>query len=105
VSLRCSAVRNLANLTRSTITMKSNNVLILAVTTTLPLAALADSTGCPKGIGKHTGTHADVLRDGKDYNLEVDSFSNHVRYGELPDGRRTYGEEVKASRQALISIF
>jgi hypothetical protein len=78
VALRCSAVRNLANLTRSTITMKSNNVLILAVTTTLPLAALADSTGCPKGIGKHTGTHADVLRDGKDYNLEVDSLFSPV---------------------------
>ena len=67
--------------------MKSNNVLILAVTTTLPLAALADSAGRPNGIAKHTGTYASVLVDGKEYNVEVDNFFSHVRYGELPDGR------------------
>ena len=67
--------------------MKSNNVLILAATTTLPLAALADSAGRPKGIAKHTGTYANVLVDAKEYNVEVDNFFNHVRYGELPDGR------------------
>ena len=67
--------------------MKSNNLLILAVTTTLPLAALADSPGRSKGIGKHTGTYASVPVDGKKYNLEVDNFFNHVRYSELLDGR------------------
>jgi hypothetical protein len=67
--------------------MKSNNVLILVVTTTMPLAALADSAGRPKGIARHTGTYANVLVDGKAYNIEVDNFFNHVRYGELPDGR------------------
>ena len=67
--------------------MKSNNILILAVSTTLPLAALADSAGRPKGTVKHTGTYANVLVDGKEYNVEVDNFFNHFRYGELPDGR------------------
>jgi hypothetical protein len=66
--------------------MKSNKVLILAVTTTLPLAALADSTGRPNGVAKHTGTYATVLLGGKKYTVEVDNFFNHVRYGELPDG-------------------
>jgi hypothetical protein len=67
--------------------MKSNNILILAVSTTLPLAALADSVGRPRGTVKHTGTYANVLVSGKKYHVEVDNFFNHVRYGELPDGR------------------
>lgn len=67
--------------------MKSNNVLILAVTTTLPLAALADSSGRPSGVAKHTGTYADVSVGGKVYNVEVDNFFDDIRYGELPDGR------------------
>jgi hypothetical protein len=67
--------------------MKSNNILILAVSTTLPLAALADSADRPKGTVKHTGTYTNVFVSGKKYDVEVDNFFNHVRYGELPDGR------------------
>jgi hypothetical protein len=47
---------------------------------------LADSAGRPKGIAKRTGTYANVLLDGKEYNVEIDNFFNHIGYGELPDG-------------------
>jgi hypothetical protein len=67
---------------------KMNGVLILAAATTMPIAAFSDSTGRPNGIAKHTGNYANVLVDGKEHNVEVDNFFNHVRYGELPDGRR-----------------
>jgi hypothetical protein len=67
--------------------MKLKRVLILALTTTLPHAAFADPFGRPCWVAKHTGTYATVLLDGKKYNVEVDNFFNHIRYGELPDGR------------------
>ena len=67
--------------------MKLKRVLILALTTTLPLAAFANPFGRPCGVAKHTGTYATVLLDGKKYNVEVDNFFNHIRYGQLPDGR------------------
>ena len=67
--------------------IKINGVLILAAATTIPIAAFSDSTGRPNGVAEHTGTYANVLVDGKEYNVEVDNFFNHVRYGELPDGR------------------
>jgi glycosylphosphatidylinositol transamidase (GPIT) subunit GPI8 len=66
--------------------MKSNDILILAVTTTLPIAALADSAN-PKKIGRHVGTNANVLIDGNGYDLTVDDFFDHIPYGELPAGR------------------
>jgi hypothetical protein len=67
--------------------MKINGVLILAAATTMPIAAFSDTTGRPNGVAKHTGTYANVLVDGKEYNVEVDNFFNHVRCGELPDRR------------------
>jgi hypothetical protein len=67
--------------------MKLNAVLILAATTTLPIEALADPAGCPKGDRETNRTYATVLLDGKKYNVEVDNFFYDVRYGELPDGR------------------